>query len=169
MKKSTLLTLVFIFVLSSINMAMAKDPGFGGQRLGHGKKSMGMPVGKWWKMPHVADKLALNQEEKEKLDSMYLQHRHQMIDFRSQVDKERLELEYLLDSNTFNAAASMDRFKKFEQARNNLATERFKFLIKVRELLGLQRFQQLKAEVRQYRMKGKRGRRQSSKSYKSIE
>lgn len=169
MKRSTLLTLVLIFVLSSINMAMAKVPGFGGQRLGHGKESMGMPIGKWWKMPHVADKLALSQEEKEKLDSIYLQHRHQMIDFRSQVDKERLELEYLLDSKAFNASACMDRFKKFEKARNNLTTERFKFLIQVRELLGLQRFQQLKVEVRQYRMKGKRGRRQSSKSNKPIE
>ncbi len=163
MKGLTLVALAFIFALSSISMAMAEDRGFGKGRFGHGKEAINIPFGKWWKMPHVADKLALNQEEKEKLDSMYLQHRHQMIDFRSQVDKERLELEYLLDSRTFNAAACMDRFKKFQEARKNLATKRFKFLIQVRELLGLERFQQLKAEFRQYRMKGKRGKRGSLK------
>lgn len=157
MKRLALLALVLIFALSGISMAIAKDPSFGRGRSGHGKEALGMPMGKWWKMPQVADKLGLSQEEKEKLDSIYLQHRHQMIDFRGQVQKERLELEHLLDSRTFNAVACMDRFKKFVEARNNLTTERFKFLIQVRELLGLERFQQLKAGFRQYRIKGKRG------------
>jgi Spy/CpxP family protein refolding chaperone len=92
---------------------------------------------------------------------MYLQHRRQMIDLHSQIQKERLELEYLLDSSTFDAAACMERFKKLQAAHSNLATERFKFLVQVRELLGLERFQQLKAEFRQHRMKGRPGKRHS--------
>lgn len=161
MKKVTLLALLFMFALSG--MSMAKNPGFGGQRPGHQKESMGVPGGKWWKTPQVADKLALTQEQKAQLDSMYLNHRHQMIDLRSQVQKERLELEQLLDSSTFNAAASMDRFKKLQEARTSLATERFKFLVQVREMLGLERFQQLKVKVQQHRMKRKQARRRPAK------
>jgi len=167
MKKVTLLALLFMFALSGISMA--KDPGFGRGKAGPGKKSIGIPGGKWWKKPQVTDKLALTQEEKEKLDTMYLQHRRQMIDLHSQVEKERLELEQLLDSSTFNAAACMGRFKKLQEARTSLATERFKFLAQVREMLGLERFQQLKADVRQHRMKRRHGRRHPAKGNMPVE
>ena len=161
MKKVTLLVLLFMFVLSGISMA--RDSGSGWRGHGNEKGALGMPHGKWWKMPQMADKLALTKEEKGKLDTTYLEHRHQMIDLRSQVEKERLELERLLDSSTFNATACMDRFKKLQEAHNNLAIERFKLLVQVRELLGLERFMQLKDEVRRYRMKQEQGRRNSSK------
>jgi Spy/CpxP family protein refolding chaperone len=154
MKKVTLMALLFMFALSGISMA--KNPGFGERGPGPGKERMAIPGGKWWKMPQVADKLALTQEEKERLDTMYLQHRRQMIDLHSQVKKEQLDLEQLLDSSTFNATACMGRFKKLQEAHANLATERFKFLVQLRELLGLERFQQLKAEVWHQRMKRKR-------------
>jgi Spy/CpxP family protein refolding chaperone len=157
MKKVTLLALLFMFALSGVSVA--KDPAFGGGGAGGGKETLGIPGGKWWKMPQVADQLALTQEETEKLDAMYLQHRLQMIDLHSRVEKERLELEQLLDSSTFSAAACMDRFKKLQEAHINLATERFKVLVQVRELLGLKRFQQLKAEVRQHWMERKDRRR----------
>ena len=167
MKKLTLLALLVVFALPGISLA--RDHGFGWEGPGHGKKDMGVPRGKWWKMPEVANKLALTEEEKEKLDTMYLGHRQQMIDLHGQVEKERLELEQLLDSSTFNATACMDRFKKVQEAQSNLATERFRFLVQAREMLGLDRFQQLKAEVRQHRMKGKPGRHGPERGPMSVE
>ena len=151
MKKVTLLVLIFIFALSGI--AMARGAGFCQKGSGQGKGNIGMSHGKWWKAPKVADRLALTLEEKEKLDSMHLQHRRKMIDLRSQVEKERLELEEILDTSAFTAATGMDRFKKLQEAHTKLAIERFRFLTQVRELLGLERFQELKYEVRQRRMK----------------
>lgn len=167
MKKVSLFALLFMFSLSGISMA--KDPCFGGGGQCPGKVNMGIPGGEWWKMPQVADKLALTQGEKEKLDTMYLQHRRQMIDLRSQIEKERLELEHLLDNSTFDAAACMGRFKKLQEAHANLTTERFRFLVQVRELLGPERFQQLKAEFQQPRMKRKHGRRHPAKDNIPIE
>ena len=82
-----------------------------------------------------------------------------LIDLCSQVDREGLELEQLLDSTTFDPAASMERFKKLQETHKALATERFQFLLHVRSLLGLDRFQLLKAQVWKYRMKQKHGRR----------
>lgn len=149
MKKVVLLTLVFVFALSSISMA--RGPG--------SRKEEGMPPGKWWKVPQVAERLSLTEEERQKLDTMYLEHQHRMIDLRSQVEKERLELEQLLDSTTFDPAASMERFKKWQETHKNLATERFQFLLQVRSLLGLDRFQVLKAQFWKHRMKERHGRR----------
>ena len=166
MKKATLLTLVFLFALSGIGMA--RDAGFGTKGPGHGKGNIGIPHGKWWKMPKVSDKLALTLEEKEKLDNMYLQHRRKMIDLLSQVAKERLELEHILDSSAFTAAAGMDRFKNLQEAYTILAIERFRFLAQVRELLGLERFQELKYEVKKRRLKKFR-KRQSAEGYMPAE
>lgn len=80
-----------------------------------------------------------------------------MIDLKSNVEKEKLELEMILDQQDFNESACMDRFKKFQDARTKLANERFRFLIEVRKLLGLDRYRQLKTEFldrRGHRMKG---------------
>lgn len=166
MKKATLLALVFVFTLSGFSMA--RDAYCGSKGPGHGKGNMGIPHGKWWKIPKVADKLALTPEEKEKLNRMHLEHRRKMIDLRSQVAKERLELEEILDSSIFTASTGMDRFKKLQEAHTILAMERFRFLAQVRELLGLERFQELKYEVKKCRMK-KYKKRQSAEGYMPAE
>ena len=155
MKKVVLLAVAFVCALSTLSMA--RDPGPPGE-------PPGVPSGKWWKLPHIAERLALTEEEKGKLDTMYLEQRQRMIDLRSQVEKERLELEQLLDSTTFDPAASLERFKRLQEAHKNLATERFQFLLQVRSLLGHDRFQLLKAEVWKYRMKRMQGQRHPEKA-----
>ena len=157
MKKSTFL--ISVVVLGILVISPAAHARFGGKGSGFGKEGMGIPPGKWWKMPRVAEELSLTKEEKGKMDTMYLEHRRGMIDLRSEVARERLEIEQILDSNAFEAGACMDRFKKLQEAINKVATERFGFLVKVRELLGLERFQKLKEEFRQFRMKRKEGKR----------
>lgn len=166
MKKTILLVLIFVFGLASIGMA--KSSGFAEGGWSHGKESIGMPSGKWWKRPKVAEKIGITEEEKEKLDNMYYKHRYQIIDLQSQVQKERLELEQLLDRKDFNAKASIDHFAKLQKAHNTRAAERFRFLVQVRELLGLDRFQQLKEQVRKYRMERKREKRRLTKSNPSV-
>lgn len=157
MKRVTFLTLVLVFIFSGISMA--RDSGFGREGRGGGKESMGMPHGKWWKMPQAAEKLGLTQEEKEKLDEMYLEHRRQRVDLHARIQKERLELEELLDSETFDAKGCMARFERVQEAQNELAMERFKFLVQARELLGYDRYQQLKNEFQRHRMKKRQERR----------
>lgn len=160
MKKVTVLALVIF--LGLLGISSAADARMRGEGSGAGKDSMGMPPGKWWKTPQMAEKLSLTKEEQGKMDSMYLEHRRRMIDLRSQVQRERLEIEQLLDSRTLNAPACMDRFKKLQDAQNKLATERFGLLIQVRELLGLDRFQTLKEGFQRSRMKGRHGKRSSN-------
>jgi len=166
MKKTILLISIFVLGLASIGMA--KSPSLGEGGWSHRKESMGIPGGKWWKRPNVAEKIGITEEEKGKLDNMYYKHRYQMIDLHSQVQKERLELEQLLDRKDFNAKASIDHFAKLQKAHNTRAAERFRFLVQVRELLGLDRFQQLKEQVRKYRMERRSKKRRLTKSNPSV-
>jgi Spy/CpxP family protein refolding chaperone len=151
MKKVTIFTLICLLAASGIGLAMGPR-GMGGLK---------MPHGKWWRMPEVAKKLELTSEEQQKFDDLFVQSRRQMIDLKSNVQKEGFELEVILDQQNFDESACMDRFKKFQDARTNLTNERFRFLVEVRKLLGLDRYRQLKTEFRDrrvHRMKGQQER-----------
>ena len=58
---------------------------------------------------------------------------------------------------------ALECFKKLKEAQTNLDIERFKFLVQVRDLLGNERYQQLKAAVWEHRMKRKQKRQTAPK------
>jgi Spy/CpxP family protein refolding chaperone len=152
MKKATVLILVLSFILLGIcASAQARFRGEGS------REAMGLPPVKWWKMPRIAEKLALTQEEVEKMEGLYREHRLRTIDLRGEVEKKRLQLEEVVESSPFNGATCIESFEELQEAHNRMALERFKFLLQVREILGLDRFQQLKEEFRQFRMKRRQG------------
>ena len=163
MKKAILMTVVLMFVLSGVGMAREPGPARAPHvkahyvKARHVKDSMELPPVKWWKMPLTAEKLSLTKEETEKLDAMYYAQRMRLIDLRSQMAKDRLEMEQLFEKEPFDAAACLNSFKKSQDARNAIGLERFKFLIQVRELLGGERFQMLKEEFKRFREKKKIG------------
>jgi Spy/CpxP family protein refolding chaperone len=117
--------------------------------------SMGAPMspGKWWRMPRVAEQLNINGKEKEQLDDLFIQSRRKMIDLKSTVEKERLELGILMDKEALDEDAVKAQFRDLERARANLAAERFRFLMEVRKILGAERFQGLKMLFREFREK----------------
>ena len=156
MKKAALFMVVIFIGL--VCFTAAADARQGRAEQGFGKKGMSMPPGKWWRLPEVAEKLALTKEEQEKMNAMYLQHRRQMIDLRSKVAKERLELEELFESENFDASNCMARFKAMQEVMTRLGSERFSLLVQVRELLGSDRFRTLKDEFQRYRMLRRHGR-----------
>jgi len=143
MRKLTLLTAICFIVLSGAGFA--KDPDFGKLKL---------PRGKWWRIPEISEKLNLTSEKQAKLDELYTQNRRKLIDLKSNVERKGFDLEQIVEKESFNESAAMDQLKKLEDARTNLATERFRFLIEVRKLLGTERYQQLKIIHKDYRKKG---------------
>ena len=118
-------------------------------------------------LEEVAKKLGLTNDDQKKLDSLFVQNRRKLIDLRGNMEKERLELELILDEEDFNKTACLNQFKKVQDARTNLALERFGFLIEVRKLLGYERFQELKNSVRKrqmHRRKDRQGKRRHKES-----
>lgn len=142
MKKTIVVTMIVFFMVSGI--CLAKGPG----PMGEAKM---LPDGKWWKMPKIAQDLDLTGEEQTKLDDLFIQSKRKMIDLKSDVEKEKLELEQIMEKKDFDEPACMAIFKKLKDAGTRLATERFGFLVEVRKLLGADRFLKLKAKFQMYR------------------
>jgi Spy/CpxP family protein refolding chaperone len=112
-----------------------------------------MPHGKWWRSPRAVKQLDLTEEEKGKLDDKFVESRRRLIDLKSNVERERFEVDNLLDSEVLNEDAVREQFKKLEAARGALSAERFNFLLEVRQILGFERFQKVKAlsELRRHK------------------
>ena len=118
--------------------------------------AQGMPSGKWWRNPQVSKQMNLNKDEIRMLDENFINSRRKLIDLKSKLEKQRFELENLLEGEPLNEAAAMEQFKRMESARNHLATERFRFLIQVRKTLGFERYQNLKMLYERFRHQKRR-------------
>ena len=101
--------------------------------------------GKWWNRPLVAQKLALTDEEKAKLDEIYIQSERIRIDLKSEVARQRFELTQVMENADAGEQDILARYKTLEKAQDDLAAERFRFLMEVRTLIGVERFRDLSA------------------------
>ncbi len=102
-----------------------------------------MPGGKWWKMPAVVQRLNLNDQEINELDESYRQSRRQMIRLKADMETEQLELQSIIEDRDMNEAAALTQYAKLDQARSELGLERFRFFLKVRTIVGHERFNTL--------------------------
>jgi len=103
-----------------------------------------MMHGKWWNDSSMADELQLTDNEKKVLDDKYIEGRRKMIDLKSAVERERLELDLALDTRGANKAQINEQYDRLEKARTELSKARFNLLIEMREIVGVERFQTLK-------------------------
>ncbi len=142
MKKGILLIFISVFLVSGI--AMAKGPQ---------EDELDLPENKWWQNPRVVKGLKLTEQDQSKLNDLFVNSQRQMFDLKTNVQKEKFEIEQLLELKKVDQAACMARFKKLTAAQNALRTQRFQFLLEVRKLLGLDRYQKLKTQFQQRRMR----------------
>lgn len=95
----------------------------------------GLPQGKWWERPRVAQELALSSEQKQKLEQASLESARVMIDLKAAVEKAELDLKVAGDAEPLDARAARAAFAALQQARMRLESERFELLLKVRQVL----------------------------------
>ena len=112
-----------------------------------------MPAGRWWRMPRLVEQLKISEGEKKSLDALFMDSRRKLIDLRSAVEREQFELEMFLEKEKFDEKAAMAQFGRLDTARSNIAREQFGYLIKVRNILGPERFQRLKNRFKEFRGK----------------
>jgi len=122
-----------------------------------------MMHGKWWNNSEVADELKLTDSERKILEEKYIDGRRKMIDLKSEVEKQRLELDIVLENQDANKDQINERYDNLENARKKLSKERFGLLVEVREVIGAERFQSLK-EMHRSRTRDKLDRRSKDRS-----
>ncbi|MGD2096721.1 MAG: periplasmic heavy metal sensor [Desulfobacterales bacterium] len=110
-----------------------------------------VPSGKWWYNKKVVQNLNLTQKEVGQLDRLYENSHRKLIDLKSAVKREQFELDTLLGKEPVDDTKVHKQFKRLEKARTDLANERLGFVIRVREIIGADRFQQLKTSYQNWR------------------
>ena len=110
-----------------------------------------LPDGKWWQRAHMASRLKLTEAEKDSLNQKYIESRRKMIKLKNVLESESFELEVLLDSEPLNEAKTIEQHVRLQKARSDLANERFRFIVEVRKIMGLDRFQELKSVFKKIR------------------
>jgi Spy/CpxP family protein refolding chaperone len=103
-----------------------------------------MMPGKWWYNPQISKELNLNQDEKESLEQSFRDSRRNLIGIKSRVEREQFELDNLLEDEKMDEEAIKKQFKKLESERAKLSEERFNFIMKIRSIVGKERFQKMK-------------------------
>jgi Spy/CpxP family protein refolding chaperone len=109
------------------------------------------PSGKWWYNQKIVQNLNLTQKEIRQLDQLYVGSHRKLIKLKNAVEREQFELDNLLGQKTVDDAKVRKQFKRLESARTDLANERLGFIIRVREIIGVERFEQLKASYKKWR------------------
>jgi len=109
-----------------------------------------VPSGKWWYSPQIQKNLNLTKNEIGQLDKLFADSRRKLIRLKSDVEREQFELDQLLSKKKVDDADVKKQFQKLEQARKNLANERLDFVIGVRNILGADRFQELKSNFQRW-------------------
>ena len=99
-----------------------------------------VPSGKWWYNQKVVKNLNLTQKEVGQLDQLYENSHRKLIKLKNAVEQEQFELDTLLGKKTVDDTKVRKQFKKLESARTDLADERLGFVIRVREIIGPDRF-----------------------------
>lgn len=107
--------------------------------------------GKWWYMPEFSENLKISEEQEQQLDALYLENRRKLIELKSDLQKEKLELANLVEQEPLNETAVMEAFQKLDSVRSRLSEEKFRYILGVRKILGQKKFQELQATFKVYR------------------
>ena len=135
MLKKAWVVILLIFMISLPGLAAGQD----------------VPAGKWWYNQNVVQNLNLTQKEVRQLDQLYENSHRKLIRLKNAVEQEQFELDALLSKKTVDDTKVRKQFKRLESARTDLADERLGFVIRVREIIGPDRFQQLKTSYKKWR------------------
>jgi Spy/CpxP family protein refolding chaperone len=109
---------------------------------------LGVPPGRWWERPQVADELALTAEQKARLETLTVENARGMIDLKAGVEKAELDLRAAAEAEPFDAAKVRAAFREVQQARTRLENERFESLLRVREVLNAEQWRRLRELTR---------------------
>jgi len=119
---------------------------------------MGVPMGRWWERPKVAEQLGLTQEQTQKLEAITLNEARTMVDLKGAVQKAEIDLRAAADVEPFQPEKVRDAFRVMQQARERLETQRFEMLLKVRGVLSADQWHKLRELVREMgAMRGREG------------
>jgi Spy/CpxP family protein refolding chaperone len=110
------------------------------------ERALGVPGGKWWTRPEMAQKLGLTADQTKKMDDTFQQYRVKLIDLNASVQREETIMEPLVAAEQPDEAKIVAQIDKVAQARAELEKANARMLLGIRRLLTPEQWNKLKAE-----------------------
>ncbi len=110
------------------------------------ERVLGVPGGKWWTRPEMAQKLGLTADQTKKMDDTFQQYRLKLIDLNASVQREETIMEPLVAAEQPDEAKIVAQIDKVAQARAELEKANARMLLGIRRLLTPEQWNKLKAE-----------------------
>jgi len=110
------------------------------------ERAIGVPQGKWWTRPEMAQKLGLTPDQTKKMEETFQQFRLKLIDLNAAVQKEEVIMEPLVESQQPDETKIVAQIEKLAQARAELEKANARMLLGIRRLLTQEQWNKLKAD-----------------------
>jgi septal ring factor EnvC (AmiA/AmiB activator) len=110
-----------------------------------------LPSDRWWYSQNLAKKLNLTEAEIRELDQLHLDSHSKLNKLKSAVEDTEFELDNLLGHKSMLDDEVRIQFERLEEARADLANELLRFAVRLREIIGDQRLEQLKSAYEKLR------------------
>jgi len=118
-------------------MGMAR---YGGR--GHGMGHRGS--GRWWKNSELMRKIGVSDEQVEKIEKIFQDHRLQLIDLHAALEKQEAILEPLIEAGQPDESQVVAQIDNVAQARANLEKSNTLMLLAIRRVLTVEQWKKLK-------------------------
>src|SRR5208337_138228 len=100
--------------------------------------------GKWWKDSELMRKIGVSDEQVQKIEQIFQDHRLELIDLHAALEKQEAILEPLVEADQPDEAQMIAQIDKVAQARANLEKSNAQMLLAIRRVLTVEQWKKLR-------------------------
>jgi Spy/CpxP family protein refolding chaperone len=100
--------------------------------------------GKWWKDSALVSKIGVTDEQVQRIEKIFQDHRLQLIDLHAALEKQEAILEPLIGGDQPDEAQVIAQIDKVAQARANLEKSNAQMLLAIRRVLTVDQWKKLR-------------------------
>jgi antitoxin component HigA of HigAB toxin-antitoxin module len=100
--------------------------------------------GKWWKDSELMRKIGVSDEQVQKIEKIFQDHRLNLIDLHAALEKQEAILEPLIEADQPDEAQVISQIDKVAQARANLEKSNAQMLLAIRRVLTVEQWKKLR-------------------------
>ena len=158
--KATVASLAIVIVFAGVAIAQEPPPPAEGQpiyvgppvegqrvvRVGgpNGRSMRIVGTGRWWKDSELVKRIGVNEDQVQKIEKIFQDHRLDLIDLRAALEKQEAILEPLVEADQPDEAQVVGQIDKVAQARANLEKSDAKMLLAIRRVLTVDQWKKLR-------------------------
>ena len=101
-------------------------------------------AGKWWKDSTLMQKIGVSDEQVQKIEKIFQEHRLQLIDLHAALEKQEAILEPLVEADQPDETQVIAQIDKVAQARANLEKSNAQMLLAIRRVLTVEQWKKLR-------------------------